>query len=228
MRTINSGTTIQLSDTKGLRLAHAPMLGLRTLLAHVLGEATAAEEAGISEDVPSLLEMPAYQIPKSLAEGEADLGLWWDACEPQAPSGDAVATSELVVVTSQRSGLPRRPLVLADLHNLALVGFGGLGHRLLEDFCRRMATSDALVRFGNPHSAPDDDSPDSYMLVPGTPAAGELGPDLAILPLAQPIRANLVVADRGSTARSASLTWFANGIVKSELLADRSSAMGAA
>ena len=174
------------------------MPGVRTLLSHVLGERI-GDDGAQTHDAPSLIEVPAYRIPKTLINGDADLGVWWDTQEPVGLERTTMATSDLIVVTNADSILPRRPLVPADLHDQPLVGFGGLGHHLLEEFCHRMAAAGSLVRFGNPKLPPDPQGGGAYMLTPGSPAASELDPDLTILPLAQPIEAKLIVAARLET-----------------------------
>lgn len=179
-------TAAPLISTRGLRLAHAPMPGVRTILDHVLGET--------APSLTELIPIAAHRIPQLLVDEEADAGVWWDSSTPPDFDGSVLAVSDLVVVANHQASLPTRPLRPSDLHDLTLVGFGGLGHRLLESFCRRMASNDAIVRFGNPNRHPSELDNPAFTLVPGANDAVAADDDCVVLPLADAIQARLILA----------------------------------
>ncbi len=173
-------------STGGMRLAHAPMPGVRRVLCDVLG----AQLTNAASFVP----MAAHRIPEALAEREADAGVWWDAEPPTELAGSVIAMASLIVVSNQAANLPSRALTPSDLSDIAMVGFSGLGQHLMTEFLHRMAVADAKLRLGKPHELAHESDQPMFSLVPGSRETGDLGHAMSILPLAEPLKAQLVLA----------------------------------
>ncbi len=185
MRTLHAvAPLLPTSAQPNIRVAHAPVPGANWAVSATrdLPDASVEHHA-----------IPARRIPDVVLAGLADVGIWWDSGPPTTAPSTVLATSDLVVVANDAAGLPRRPLMPSDLGGVPLVATSGLGRGLLDEVFRRMTAANQMLLLDDPTLLPTKTDRPAFGLFPGSPEILELGADLTILPLAEPIPCELIL-----------------------------------